>query len=71
MAGRRMRVNYTEAVIRKQAVEWLRAVPRNDRRNQAFRYMEHMACSEDFFYTTAQMRGAATGLREVLKDGNP
>lgn len=66
MAGRRMRMTISEAEMRKHAEAHIRLFPAAEQESAAFTFMEHITTNKDFFYTTAQIRGAAEGLRRGM-----
>jgi predicted hotdog family 3-hydroxylacyl-ACP dehydratase len=69
MAGRRMRMRITEAEMRKHARAHIQRFDRVDRNRVAFEFLEYMATHSGVFYTTAQIRAAAEGLRLGMTEG--
>lgn len=66
---RRTRLKITPARMRNHAREHIQHFDGMDRPMQAFMFLERMATNPNFFYTTAQIKAAAEGLRAGMNEG--
>jgi hypothetical protein len=58
----------TPAQMRDHARDHIQHFDGMDRPMRAFIFLEHMVTNPEFFYTTAQIKAAAEGLRAGMED---